>query len=67
MNAISKAPSFVDFIGYMYYCGGTIAGPFYEYTDYINFIETKEHYKHIPNTVLPTLKRLLHALSTQHF
>jgi hypothetical protein len=47
----------------MYYCGGTIAGPFYEYKDYINFIELKEHYAKIPSTILPTLKRLMHAIS----
>jgi len=33
--AIDKCPSFYDFLGYMYFCGGTIAGPFYEYKDFI--------------------------------
>jgi len=33
--AIDKCPSFYDYLGYLYYCGGTIAGPFYEYKDFI--------------------------------
>ena len=33
--AIEKCPSFYDYLGYLYYCGGTIAGPFYEYKDFI--------------------------------
>jgi hypothetical protein len=49
-------------MGYMFYCGGTIAGPFYEYKDYINFIERKNHYAVIPSTITPTLKRLSHAM-----
>jgi hypothetical protein len=46
----------------MFYCGGTIAGPFYEYKDYINFIERKENYVSIPSTIIPTLKRIFNAL-----
>lgn len=45
----------------MYFCGGTIAGPFYEYKDYKNFMEKKEHYSSIPSTFIPTLIRLSHA------
>ena len=61
--AVDETPSFFDFLGYMYFCGGTIAGPFFEYMDYKNFIEKKEHYKVIPSTVLPTFKRLSNAAS----
>lgn len=49
-------------MGYMYYCGGTLAGPVYEYKDYITFIEKREEFAHIPNTILPTLKRFSTAL-----
>jgi len=31
---VEKLPSFYEYMGYMYYCGGTIAGPFFEYKDY---------------------------------
>ena len=60
--AIEKVPAFTDFIGYMYFCGGTIAGPFYEFRDYINFIEKKDTYKQIPNTIVPTLLKFSTAL-----
>ena len=45
----------------MYFCGATIAGPFYEFKDYKNFIEKKEHYKNIPSTFIPSLIRYLLA------
>ena len=55
-------PSFYDYIGYTFYLGSTIAGPFYEYKDYIDFIEKKNSYKVIPNTVQATLKKLALAI-----
>ena len=51
----------------MYFCGATIAGPFYEFRDYKNFIERKEHYKEIPSTIIPSLLRLSNAFCTFHF
>jgi hypothetical protein len=59
---IEKIPSFYDYMGYMYHCGGTISGPFFEYKDFINFIHRTGHYKNIPSTLLPTIKRLSHAI-----
>jgi len=46
----------------MYYCGGTLAGPFYEYKDFMNFMELKDEFKNIPNTFLPTIKRFSTAM-----
>ena len=51
-------------MGYMYYCGGTIAGPFFEYKDYTNFINRTNHYSAIPTTIVPTLIRFATALCT---
>lgn len=61
--AVEKLPSFYDYIAYMYYCGGTIAGPFYEYKDYIDFIQRINHYADIPGTFLAAMIRLSHAIS----
>ena len=36
--AIKEMPTFLQFIGYLYNSGCTLAGPFYEYKDYNNFI-----------------------------
>jgi|LauGreDrversion4_2_1035121.scaffolds.fasta_scaffold344216_2 hypothetical protein len=59
---IEELPSFYDFLGYMYYCGGTIAGPFFEYKDYIQFIQRTGHYSNIPSTIMATLRRFSHAV-----
>ena len=55
---IEKLPNIGDFFCYMFYCGGTVSGPFFEYNDFNTFIEKKGHYKVIPNSILPTLKRV---------
>lgn len=60
--AIDNIPSFYDFLGYLYYCGGTIAGPFYEYKDFNEMINRTGHYIKIPNTINATLIRLSHAI-----
>lgn len=63
---LEQLPSFYDFLGYMYYCGGTIAGPFFEFKDYINFIGRTGHYKDIPNTIVPSLTRFSHAVCKKY-
>jgi hypothetical protein len=64
---VEKLPSFYDYMGYIYYCGGTITGPFFEYKDFINFIERTGHYSNIPNTVFETIKRVCHAMCKNKF
>ena len=59
---VEELPSFYDYLGYMYYCGGTITGPFFEYNDFINFIYRKGHYSNIPSTYIPAIKRIFHAV-----
>jgi lysophospholipid acyltransferase len=59
---VEDLPSFYDYMGYMYYCGCTIAGPFFEYKDFINFINRKSHYANIPKTYIPTLIRFSQAI-----
>ena len=56
--SVRETPTFQDFMGYMYYCGGSISGPFFEYHDFIEFIELKGRYSKIPSTIVPTLSRL---------
>jgi len=59
---VKKLPSFYEYISYMYYCGGTIAGPFFEYKDFNNFINRTHSYENIPSTIVPTLIRFTTAL-----
>jgi ABC-type polysaccharide transport system permease subunit len=46
----------------MYFCGASISGPWYEFKDFQNYMSGKEHYKTIPNTLLPTLVRVFHVI-----
>lgn len=55
-------PSFFDFWAYMYFCGGVISGPWYEFKDFQNYMRGTGHYKSIPSTILPTLKILLQVV-----
>jgi lysophospholipid acyltransferase len=63
---VDELPSFYDYMGYMYYCGCTIAGPFFEYKDFINFINKKGHYTHIPKTYVATLIRFSQAICNRN-
>jgi hypothetical protein len=50
-------PSIMEILGYVYFPGGTMCGPFFEFSDYKNFIEKNGHYKNIPSTIAPSLIR----------
>jgi len=43
---------------YTFFCQTAALGVFFEYTDYIRFIEKTHEYKSIPNPILPSLKLL---------
>ena len=55
-------PSFFDFWAYMYFCGGVISGPWYEFKDFKNYMKGQGHYKSIPSTVVPTVRIVLQAV-----
>jgi lysophospholipid acyltransferase len=51
-----------EYFCYVYFYPTAICGPFIEFRDFQNFINCKEEYSKIPSTVLPSLKRMLHAI-----
>lgn len=56
-------PSLLEFLSYVFYSGGCLMGPFFEYSDYINFIEKRGHYVDLPlNTIVPSIVRLASGL-----
>lgn len=59
--AIEEMPSFLDFMSYVYFCGGAISGPWYEYKDFIQMIRSEGHYKNVPSTLIPALTRYVNA------
>jgi hypothetical protein len=52
----TKAPSILDVYSFAFSCTGCIVGPFYEYTDYINFVNKEGKYKSIPPTFFEGIK-----------
>eukprot|EP00351_Strombidinopsis_sp_SopsisLIS2011_P005454 CAMPEP_0116877348 /NCGR_PEP_ID=MMETSP0463-20121206/9136_1 /TAXON_ID=181622 /ORGANISM="Strombidinopsis sp, Strain SopsisLIS2011" /LENGTH=163 /DNA_ID=CAMNT_0004524555 /DNA_START=317 /DNA_END=808 /DNA_ORIENTATION=+ len=62
--AIHEVPSLVDYFGYMYFCGGPLMGPFFEYKDYKDFIQLQGKYSNIPanKTLLPALAKLFQGI-----
>ena len=56
-KAIKKRPSFLQMAGYTYNAPSCVAGPFFEYKDYEDWMELKGAYKNIPSTLIPGLIR----------
>ena len=51
-------PTFFEMYSFIFASSGCIIGPLFEYKDYDNFINIKERYMKIPNTLVPTLKTI---------
>lgn len=56
-------PNFIDYWAYMYFCGASISGPWYEYKDFQLYMKSQENYKSIPNTVSATFTRFIHCVT----
>lgn len=52
-------PSPLEMMSYVFFCGASICGPFFEYSDYINYIEKKGIYSNLPSSAVPAITRLL--------
>ena len=68
--SITKLPSLLQFLGYMYCFTCIMAGPAYEYNDYVQAIDgtiyinkNKKKDNKSPSTILPGLRRLVVAIS----
>jgi len=46
---VTKLPSVLEMLSYVYFCSACICGPFFEYADYIQYIEMKGRYAKIPS------------------
>ena len=54
-----KEFSLLEFLSYIYFFPSCLMGPFFEYKDFIDFINEKGDYKEIPDTFYMAFKRLL--------
>ena len=59
---IDKVPSIYELISFSCYPGGCIVGPYFEFKDYINFIEHKEQYSNIPLSLVKGLLKYVLAV-----
>ena len=59
---IDKIPSLIELLSYCWYPGCWIIGPFFEYKDYINFIEEKEQYSSIPFSLVEGAMKYIKAV-----
>lgn len=56
---VEKNPTPLEVASYVFFCSGCVVGPFFEYSDYINYIEEKGRYAKIPLSIVPAIKRFL--------
>lgn len=59
---VLELPTPLEMLSYVFYCGANICGPFFEFSDYINYIERKGVFANIPNTIIPSIIRMINGL-----
>lgn len=60
---LSTLPSPLEFFGYLFACGNLLCGPFYEYSDYSNYVARRASYTTpLSAPWLPGLARLAKSL-----
>jgi lysophospholipid acyltransferase len=60
--AIPEKPTLLEFFGYVFFVGGFIVGPAFEYREYIDFINRKAPFDKIPNPTKVVLVNILLAV-----
>ena len=53
---VEHLPNPIEMLSYTFYCQQYALGTFFEYRDFINWIEEKNEYKRVPSPVLESLK-----------
>ena len=48
---VDYMPEILEYTSFVYFSPTAVGGSFYEYKDYINFIEQRGHYKNMPTGV----------------
>jgi lysophospholipid acyltransferase len=56
---VIKQFSFLEYFSYIYFFPSCLMGPFFEFSDFIEFIELKGDYEEIPDTFYISFQRLL--------
>lgn len=56
-------PNPIEMASYTFYCQQYALGVFFEYRDFINWIEERNEYKRVPSPVLESLKYVVYGIS----
>ena len=56
---LANIPTMIEILSYISYSAANLWGPFFEFRDYIDFIEEKERYTSIPSSFHQSFKSLL--------
>jgi len=61
--AVEEVPSIFSYLSYMYFVGGSISGPWFEFRDLDDFFEARGHYENIHqfDTFYRGMERFAHA------
>lgn len=54
---ITKLPSPLEVASYVFFCSACIVGPFFEFSDYVMYIERRGRYQDIPIPIIPSIVR----------
>ena len=60
---IEQLPNPIEFLSYTFYCQQYALGVFFEYRDFISWIEERNEYKHVPSPVIESLKYAVYSIS----
>ena len=61
-HRVFKTPTIIEMLSYSSGINGCVAGPFYEYKDYIDLINFEGRYKNMPSTVWPAARSFIKGL-----
>ncbi|KAI8587860.1 MBOAT, membrane-bound O-acyltransferase family-domain-containing protein [Geranomyces variabilis] len=56
--AIRKMPGLIEYLGYIFFFGGFLVGPSFEFVDYKRFIENQPPFDKRPSSFVPTIRAL---------
>ncbi|KAI9015036.1 MBOAT, membrane-bound O-acyltransferase family-domain-containing protein [Gaertneriomyces semiglobifer] len=60
--AIRKLPSLTEFLGYVFFFGGFLVGPAFEFNDYRKLVNAEPPFDNIPSPIRPAIRTTVSAL-----
>jgi len=64
-QAIRTFPNILEFFGFVFFFGGFLVGPSFQFNDYVQFVKKEGPFANYPSTFIPAMKTLIIALICQ--